>query len=132
LQGKYATLIVGRLDDTGHLSFINCGHLPPLRVTGDSAVFIDAGNLPVGLFPNAVYEQYETQLAPGERIVIVSDGVTEAENIEGEFFGDDRLISVVKTGTVDQIFSSVKTHCGGLQFNDDCSVLDVSYLGPCS
>jgi serine phosphatase RsbU (regulator of sigma subunit)/pSer/pThr/pTyr-binding forkhead associated (FHA) protein len=132
LQGKYATLIVGRLDTGGHLSFINCGHLPPLRVTGDCATFIDAGNLPVGLFPNAVYEQYETQLSPGERIVIVSDGVTEAENIEGEFFGDERLIGVVKTGTVDHIFSSVKTHCGGLQFNDDCSVLDVTFIGNCN
>jgi phosphoserine phosphatase RsbU/P len=129
LQGKYATLIAGRIDVSGHLSLINCGHLPPLRVTGDRAEFIDAGNLPVGLFPNAEFQLYETDLKPNERIVIVSDGVTEAENIEGEFFGDERLLDVVKRGTVDLIFSSVKTHCGGLQFNDDCSVLDVSYLG---
>lgn len=131
LQGKYATLIAGRLDTTGHLSLINCGHLPPLRVSGDCATFIDAGNLPVGLFPNAEYQLYETQLAPGERIVIVSDGVTEAENATGEFYGDERLVSVVTGGTVDHIFSSVKEHCAGLQFNDDCSVLDVTYLGPC-
>jgi phosphoserine phosphatase RsbU/P len=131
LQGKYATLIAGRLDTSGHLSLINCGHLPPLRVTGDCAVFIDAGNLPVGLFPNAEYQLYETQLFPGERIVIVSDGVTEAENVEGEFYGDERLVEVVKSGTVEHIFSSIKTYCAGLQFNDDCSVLDVTYLGPC-
>lgn len=129
LQGKYATLIAGRIEPDGQLTLVNCGHLPPLRVTGDQATFIDAGNLPVGLFPNAEYQQYTTKLLPGERIVIVSDGVTEAEDASGEFFGDDRLLGVVKTGSVDHIFSSVKTYCNGVQFNDDCSVLDVTYLG---
>lgn len=130
LEGKYATLVAGRLSVSGELTLINCGHLPPLRVSGnDCATFIDAANLPVGLFPQAEYQIFTTQLAAGERIVIVSDGVTEAENDQGEFFGDERLVGVVKTGTVDQIFTSIKQYCGGLQFSDDCSVLDVTYLG---
>ncbi len=129
LEGKYATLIAGRITQEGELTLVNCGHLNPLRVSGDQACFIDAGNLPVGLFQQAQYQPFTTQLAPGERVVIVSDGVTEAENETGEFFGDDRLIDCVKCGSVEQIFSRIKSHCGGLQFSDDCSVLEVTYLG---
>ncbi len=129
LEGKYATLIAGRITISGELTLVNCGHIAPLRVTGEQACLIDAGNLPVGLFPKAEYTPYTTQLQPGERIVIVSDGVTEAENDKGEFFGDDRLMTAVKAGSVDQIFTSIKQYCGGLQFSDDVSVLDVTYLG---
>ena len=88
---KYATLVVARLLESGELELINCGHVPPLLVSGDTITKLEEGNLPVGLVPGVEFHAARLQLKPGDRLLLVTDGVTEAEDAQGEFFGTERL-----------------------------------------
>jgi serine phosphatase RsbU (regulator of sigma subunit) len=68
-------------------------------------------------------------LKPGDRLVLVTDGVTEAENARGDFFEDSRLELAAKTGTIEQIFTAISDFCGGTPLSDDCTVVELMYTG---
>ena len=63
----------------------------------------------MGLLPDAKYESDHCQLKPGDRLVLVTDGVTEAENARGDFFEDSRLEVAAKTGSLEDIFAAIST-----------------------
>jgi serine phosphatase RsbU (regulator of sigma subunit) len=126
---KYATVIIARVRDNGELEYVNCGHIPPLVVSGKHVERPGHGNLPVGLLPDAVYEGATCQLKPGDRLVLVTDGVTEAENASGEFFSDERLEIAASAGTMSNIFSAISDFCSGTPLNDDCTVVELTYTG---
>lgn len=88
---KYATMVIASLHPDGSLDMINCGHVRPALVCGGKVLRPEEGNLPVGLLPIATYDCGYYTLGPGDRLVLVTDGVTEAEDASGEFFGNDRL-----------------------------------------
>src|SRR3989441_8666499 len=127
---KYATLIIARIRRDGELEYVNCGHIPPLLVCNQEVIRPAHGNLPVGLLADATYESDRCSLHPGDRLVLVTDGVTEAENARGDFFEDSRLEAVAaKSSTLEDIFSAVANFCGGTPLNDDCTVVDLMYTG---
>jgi serine phosphatase RsbU (regulator of sigma subunit) len=127
---KYATLIVARIRRDGELEYVNCGHVPPLLVCNHEVIRPKHGNLPVGLLGDATYESDRCNLHPGDRLVLVTDGVTEAENARGDFFEDYRLEAVAaKSETLEDIFSAVANFCGGTPLNDDCTVVELVYTG---
>jgi phosphoserine phosphatase RsbU/P len=127
---KYATLIIARIRRDGELEYVNCGHIPPLLVCNQEVIRPAHGNLPVGLLADATYESDRCSLHPGDRLVLVTDGVTEAENARGDFFEDSRLEAVVaKSSTLEDIFSAVANFCGGTPLNDDCTVVELLYTG---
>jgi sigma-B regulation protein RsbU (phosphoserine phosphatase) len=126
---KYATVIIARVRDDGDLEYVNCGHVQPLVVSNGAVQRPGHGNLPVGLLPDAKYESDHCQLKPGDRLVLVTDGVTEAENARGDFFEDSRLELAAKTGTLEEIFAAISTFCGGTPLNDDCTVVELVYTG---
>jgi sigma-B regulation protein RsbU (phosphoserine phosphatase) len=126
---KYATVVIARVRDNGACEYVNCGHIPPLVVSNGQVQRPAHGNLPVGLLPDAKYESDHCQLKPGDRLVLVTDGVTEAENARGDFFEDSRLELAAKTGTLDQIFTAISDFCGGTPLNDDCTVVELVYTG---
>jgi sigma-B regulation protein RsbU (phosphoserine phosphatase) len=126
---KYATVIIARVRDDGDLEYVNCGHVQPLVVSNGDVQRPAHGNLPVGLLPDAKYESAHCQLKPGDRLVLVTDGVTEAENARGDFFEDSRLELAAKTGTLEQIFTAISSFCGGTPLNDDCTVVELVYTG---
>jgi len=87
-------------------------------------------NLPVGLVPSAQYESFSVDLSPGDRVLLATDGVTEAENSAGVFFGDERLENAVAMGlSPEQILASVREFRTNRALSDDCTLLDVRYLG---
>lgn len=127
---KYATLVIARLQRDGELEYVNCGHVPPLLVCNGEVIRPEHGNLPVGLMAEASYESDRFQLHAGDRLVLVTDGVTEAENAEGEFFDNHRLEKVAsQSGGLEQILSAVSTFCAGNPLSDDCTVVDLLYTG---
>jgi sigma-B regulation protein RsbU (phosphoserine phosphatase) len=126
---KYATVIIARVRDDGDLEYVNCGHVQPLVVSNGAVQRPGHGNLPVGLLPDAKYESDHCQLKPGDRLVLVTDGVTEAENARGDFFEDSRLELAAKTGTLEEIFAAISAFCGGTPLNDDCTVVELVYTG---
>lgn len=128
---KYATVLLARLRRDGDLEYVNCGHVPPLLVCGGEVIRPPHGNVPVGLLADAVFESARCQLNSGDRFILVTDGVTEAENTMGEFFDDFRLEAVAaKTPTLEGIFSAVSEFCGGNPLSDDCTVVELLYSTP--
>ncbi|MGH9580803.1 MAG: PP2C family protein-serine/threonine phosphatase, partial [Terriglobales bacterium] len=127
---KYATLVIAKLGPTGELTFVNCGHVPPVLVAGGKAARIENSNLPVGLLPDAKYEASRRQMGAGDRLVMVTDGVTEAENGAGDFFGDERLEKAsVGASAFDEIFTAIRDFCGETPLNDDCTVVELTFQG---
>src|SRR3984893_15995565 len=127
---KYATLIIARIRRDGELEYVNCGHVPPLLVCNKEVIRPPHGNLPVGLLGDATYESDHVSLHSGDRLILVTDGVTEAENARGDFFEDSRLETVAaKSATLEDIFTAVANFCGGNPLNDDCTVVELVYTG---
>ena len=130
LGEKYATLVIAHLKTSGELEFINCGHVPPLLIASSSVSRLCEANVPVGLLPDMQYASARWQMNPGDRLVLITDGVTEAENPTGEFFGDERLEQAVAgPSPFRDILSAVRTFCAGRPLGDDCTVLELTYRG---
>jgi phosphoserine phosphatase RsbU/P len=126
---KYATLILARICSSGELEYVNCGHIPPLIVSGNQVERPADSNLPVGLLPGAEYKSARVPLKSGDRVILVTDGVTEAQDADGEFFEDARLEEAAKAGTMDDIFAAIAAFCGGTPLGDDCTVVELLYTG---
>lgn len=125
---KYATVLLARLRRDGELEYVNCGHVPPLLVCGNEVMRPPHGNVPVGLLPDATFESATCQMKSGDRFILVTDGVTEAENLNGDFFEDFRLeAAAAKSPTLEGIFSAVTEFCAGNPLSDDCTVVELCY-----
>jgi len=126
---KYATMAILRLSPNGHLEYINCGHVPPFLYSSGSSRLTES-NLPVGLIEGAPFNSGTLDLAPGARVLIVTDGVTEAAAPDGEFYGEPRLLAPeFEQLPLDDIFTGIERFAGSLAADDDCTVMDVRYLG---
>ena len=125
---KYATVLLVRLRRDGDLEYVNCGHVQPLLVCGGEVIRPPHGNVPVGLLADATFESARCQMKSGDRFILVTDGVTEAENAMGDFFEDFRLeAAAAKSPTLDGIFSAVTAFCAGNPLSDDCTVVELCY-----
>jgi len=125
---KYATMLLARLRRDGELEYVNCGHVPPLLVCAGEVIRPTHGNVPVGLLADATFESATCQMKSGDRFILVTDGVTEAENAMGDFFEDSRLEAAAsKSPTLEGIFSAVTEFCAGNPLSDDCTVVELCY-----
>ncbi len=125
---KYATLVVARLLGNGELELINCGHVPPLLVSGDTVTKLEEGNLPVGLVPGAEFQASRLKLKAGDRLLLVTDGVTEAEDATGEFFGSERLESCCQEGLA-AVEMAVTAFRADTPLTDDFTITEMIYRG---
>jgi sigma-B regulation protein RsbU (phosphoserine phosphatase) len=92
--GLYLTLVYGLVDRvTGQAALVEAGHPPVLFAAAGSSRFepIGEGSLPVGILPDAAYEARLVTLAPGSRLALYSDGITECSRADGQPFGLERL-----------------------------------------
>jgi serine phosphatase RsbU (regulator of sigma subunit) len=93
-EGRYATLFYGEYDSrTQVMRFVNAGHCRPIVVcpSADPEI-ISSGNVPIGLLPDAVFQETVVNLTPGSSMVVYTDGVTDAVNANGQPFGETRLL----------------------------------------
>ena len=97
-DGDYATLFFAEYDDdTRKLRYANCGHPPALLLHGDNSFErLRATCTVVGLFEKWDCAMEERELAPGDAVLLYTDGVTEALNGEGEEFGEERLLEAAR------------------------------------
>jgi len=87
----YATVVCGRASSAGTVELINAGHLPPLILRSWRAMPLAATGLPLGLFHTSTYEITKLQLAPGETLLLYTDGITEARNHSDVEYGAECL-----------------------------------------
>jgi serine phosphatase RsbU (regulator of sigma subunit) len=141
IEARFATLFYGVLDPYGRLVYCNGGHNPPFLFGPSGVRRLEAGGPVVGLLSGALYDEGTEQLAPGDRIVVFSDGVSEALSKTGEEFSDDRLLAVLEsaratsanmdgTSLVKAITAAVRDFTQGAPQSDDITVMVVRYLGP--
>ncbi|HKZ78033.1 MAG TPA: GAF domain-containing SpoIIE family protein phosphatase [Pyrinomonadaceae bacterium] len=97
-RNQFVTAFYGILDAQNRtLSYSNAGHNPPLLLDAKGqASFLERGGLPLGMFRDTRYYEYYLTLAPGDLLVLYTDGLTEALNPEGEEFGKERLEQAVR------------------------------------
>lgn len=92
---RYATVLYCLLDRSGLLRYINAGHCAPLVISTDGSYeYLEATAMPVGLLSGAEFPVETRQLRAGDKVVAYSDGVTEAQNPSGAYFGRRRLREV--------------------------------------
>jgi serine phosphatase RsbU (regulator of sigma subunit) len=134
---KYATIFYALVERGGGLSYVNAGHCPPMLVRGGGiAAELAATGMPAGLIEEAAFEVATERLEPGDKLVIYSDGVTEAQNPRGEFFGKKRLREIVTshaaetcTAIHDAIQEGVSAFAEGARQSDDITVVAMEYGG---
>jgi phosphoserine phosphatase RsbU/P len=136
-HGKYATMFYSKLDSSGRLTYANAGHCPALvvRMSGEIEKLL-ATSLPVGLVAGAPFVLDHRDLQPGDRIVLYTDGVTEAQNDAGEFFGRKRLREAVQlaggadcAGLHATIQQAILSFTAGAEQADDLTLVVVEYRG---
>jgi phosphoserine phosphatase RsbU/P len=134
---RFVTAVLGELEmDTGRLRYINAGHPAPLLLRHGRAVRALTGGrrMPLGLDDSAI-EIAEESLEPGDRLLLYTDGVTEARDNAGKLFGTDHLVDLAERSVVDELpapetlrrlANSVMQHQGGLP-TDDATIMLVEW-----
>lgn len=112
---------------TGKLQYVNAGHNPPLlfHKTEGQVEWIRSLSGPVlGLMAGTAYEEYTMQLAPGDRLLVYTDGLNEAENMAGQFYGNDRLEHAFTEHALPKdLLAEIKTFAAGAEQSDDMTYI---------
>ena len=132
-----SALLVGIFDPpTRHLEISNGGMVQPYIRNGSDWSFVPVGGYPLGLSQRMAYDAKTLTLAPGSVMLIMTDGVVEAQNTDGEFFGFERVEALLNetpadiTGQqlVDRIMAAVREHLQGEEPQDDLTILVIRSL----
>lgn len=130
-SGMFATMFLAFLDtDTGILSYVNSGHNPPYikRKSGEYEKLMPFGPA-LGIFPDPVYKLETVKLEPGDMLVTYTDGVTEASDIDGKLFEEERLVKSMNAeyNSTDELISIINADitefCRGADQADDITML---------
>jgi serine phosphatase RsbU (regulator of sigma subunit) len=118
--------------DSRRLSFASAGHNPPFvwRKGSRSCERLDAEGLILGIRRRVDFEEKQVQLYPGDVLLLYTDGITEAENQDSEFFGEERLAALfaeyhhqAPQQIIDNLLEQVRLFTGVHHFNDDVSLV---------
>ena len=136
LPGEFATLVYGVFSANARLfTYCNAGHTPPMRLRDNKLIELTAGGLVIGVHPDERFEPDAMALSPGDILVMVTDGVTEAMDFNGTAYGRDRLVtSIQKHQSLDaqqlaqQILWDVRRFVGLAEQSDDITALVAKVL----
>ena len=126
---KYVTLVAVRYLD-GQIELLNAGHVAPLMVRAAGPVeTITDGDPPVGLFGFVTFHSIPLQFNQGDRLLLLTDGITEAENREGEDFGEEGVKPYLREPhAVEALFAALEQFCVGTRPLDDQTALTIDRL----
>ena len=136
-SNTFVTAWAGELNiRTGHVSYVNAGHNPPVVRLGGKVDFLRTRPaLVLGAMPGIHYRVNELELEPGDAIYLYTDGIVEQHNAAGELYGDDRLLKTVsgctkrRDGLLSTVIADVRRHAAGAEQADDCTQLVIRYRG---
>jgi sigma-B regulation protein RsbU (phosphoserine phosphatase) len=131
--GKFITLFYCVVDAATHrLAYSNAGHNAPILLRGDKTFRLDEGGALLGVFPDWKYDRGSVELRSGDRILLFTDGLSEAEDLAGQELGEDRLIEIFQqfrnlsaTQIQVQVLDAVRNFCRG-NFRDDATLLVIA------
>lgn len=135
---RYATLCYAEIDcQDGQVRLVQAGHPHPVVQHGDGRItHLGSGGLPIGLLADASYESFSTRLEPGDRLILVSDGITECPNATGEELGQEgfdvmlrRLSALRGNELTEALIWELARWAGHDDFPDDISCAVFEYDG---
>ncbi len=140
IEARFVTLFYGVLDSAGRLTYCNGGHNPPFVVGPSGVRRLETGGPVVGLLNEVLFDEGIVQLAPGDRVVVFSDGVSDAPSADEEPFGEDRILALLEsvlaatpsldaTSLVEALLAAVRVFTLGAPQYDDITAMVVRYRG---
>jgi phosphoserine phosphatase RsbU/P len=131
--GKFVTLLYGILDgESRTFRFCNAGHLDPILTSKGSDQVLDHGGAVLGVFPSWKYEDTEIALQSGDRLLLFTDGITEAEDSRGQEFEEESIAAFAKANATlsakemnNKLLERVTSFCGA-HFRDDATLLTIA------
>ena len=136
---QYFTMAYAEIDMlNGQVQMVQAGHPHPVLMRRGGAIQpLGEGGLPIGLIPGATYQSFSTVLLPGDRLFLVSDGVTECPDLAEVELGTEGLIEILRRSAhlsspelLEALLWDLSGHADGRDFPDDVSGLMFDYLGP--
>jgi sigma-B regulation protein RsbU (phosphoserine phosphatase) len=125
---RFATLVYCVLSPNGQLLYSSAGHNPPFLLTRSGIRRLTTGGLILGAFPGSAFQEETICMQDGDKLVLFTDGVTEALNPDNEEFGEDRLMECLKPDALepgvvlDRILRDVRRFCKQSEQGDDITV----------
>ncbi len=135
---QYFTVIYAVADlVTGQVSFVQAGHPHPFLLRADGTIeTLGEGGLPVGLVPDAAYSRTDIQMQPGDRLLLMSDGLTEAADETGEELGEEGVMTFVRKNAsmrgstlLEALVWDVQAFAGSGDMSDDISGVLYEFRG---
>jgi sigma-B regulation protein RsbU (phosphoserine phosphatase) len=132
----FVTVFFGVLEpDTGRLRYVNAGHNPPYLFSFKKSKPVESlspTGMALGVLPDMHWEQKIVKFNPGDLLLLYTDGITEAQDVEGRFFGSQRLLKIARAlhgrpalAVQDAILSEVNCFCGAAPRADDIALMTV-------
>ncbi len=132
---KYATIFYATVSEQGLLKWANAGHCAPLILHCDGRMrTLQTTGLPLGMLESADYFVETAQLDSGDKVIVYSDGLTEAESPDNQFYGAERLRGLLRERAGDScdalhaaILASVEQYTDGCVLSDDITLVVLEY-----
>lgn len=130
LPGMFASIVYLEISpDAGTVRLVNAGHFLPLILSSGVVRSMEKGGAALGILPEAEYSEQKSELVKGDALLVYTDGLTEARNDRGEFYGDQRLMSLLPSlsglsaaGLGERLVREVDEFLAGARPNDDLSI----------
>jgi len=136
MRPYYATLVCGRAAPDGHVEICNAGHCAPLLIKNGSVSSIGATGLPVGMFCQEKYQSAQLELKKGDRLLLYTDGLSEARNRTEIEYGDGRIHTLLgeceqisAASVVRRLLDDVRDFTAGTTIADDLTVMAIEMVG---
>ncbi len=134
--GRFITLFYGLLDTARHsLTYANAGHVPPILLRNSLQETLSTGGYVLGMFTDSEYEQSSIVFDPGDHLVLLTDGITEAVDAGGEQFGENGRMAEflsqnrkLTSGKLRDTLLDAVTSFAGENLEDDATLMVVSRL----
>jgi sigma-B regulation protein RsbU (phosphoserine phosphatase) len=130
LSTHYATLVCGRAGSSGEIELCNAGHCPALLIRGGELSSVGATGLPIGMFGTGQYSAKRFQLAPGDSLLLYTDGVSEAQDATQAQYGFERLARLAAAhhnrppqALIDACLEDLTAFRGGAPHRDDLTLM---------
>jgi serine phosphatase RsbU (regulator of sigma subunit) len=137
-DNRYATLVWAEYDArTAMLTYVNAGHPSPILIRSSGEIErLKSDGVPIGLFADSRYTARNLQMGPGSRLIIFTDGLTDAQNAAGEDFGDERLVDCCRSipvemdanGVADTVMQAIAEWSAGTEQFDDTTVVAIDIV----
>ncbi len=133
---KYFTMVYAIINvQDGNILYSNAAHPPPILLRNDGGCeLFEAGGTIIGMGGILPFEEEQKSLNNGDKIIFYTDGVTEFQNHQGEFYGEERFLTILKENRdkkiealIDAVMKSIKDFGADAEFQDDISLLGMEY-----